>query len=132
MTFRGYFPLLSKIRQIFSGSWRLMSKIKLNETYIFKISIKMRFFWWNYWYQNSIFSSFGPYWGGSLLPAVRYHELFDNNCHGLCRDILVTSSKLYFHSLVKLRWQEEQWYNAKIILFITDARSRAYNYRFHM
>jgi len=43
MTFRGCFPLFSKIRQIFSGKL-LMSKTKLDETYIFKISIKLIFF----------------------------------------------------------------------------------------
>jgi len=32
-----------------------MGKTKLDETYIFKTSIKMRFFWCSYWYQNSIF-----------------------------------------------------------------------------
>ena len=32
-----------------------MDKIKLDETYTFKICIKMRLFWRNYWYQNSIF-----------------------------------------------------------------------------
>ena len=55
-----------------------MAKTKLDETYIFKISIKIRFFWCSYWYQNSIFLSFGYYWAGSLLITVRYHELFDN------------------------------------------------------
>ena len=44
---------------------------------IFKINIKIRFFWCNYWYQNSVFLSFGYYWAGSLLTKVRYHELFD-------------------------------------------------------
>ena len=54
-----------------------MGKTKLDEIYIFKISIKMQFFWCSYWYQNSIFVSFGYYWAGSLLTTVRYHELFD-------------------------------------------------------
>ena len=35
-----------------------MGKTKLDETYIFKISIKMRFFWCNYCYQNSTFLEF--------------------------------------------------------------------------
>ena len=43
MNFRGCFSLFSKIRQIFAGSLLLMGKTKLDETYIFKISIKMRF-----------------------------------------------------------------------------------------
>jgi len=41
---RGRFPLFSKITQIFSGSLLLISKTKLDESYIFKISIKMQFF----------------------------------------------------------------------------------------
>ena len=77
MTFRGCFPLFSKITQTFSGSWLLMGKTKLDETYIFKISIKMRFFWCSYWYQNSVFQTFGYYWARLLLTTVRYHELFD-------------------------------------------------------
>ena len=32
-----------------------MVKTKLDETYIFKISIKMQFFWCNSWNQNSVF-----------------------------------------------------------------------------
>jgi hypothetical protein len=32
-----------------------MGKTKLVETYIFKINIKIWFFWCIYWYQNSIF-----------------------------------------------------------------------------
>ena len=32
-----------------------MGKIKLDEAYMFKMSIKMRFFRFSYWYQNSIF-----------------------------------------------------------------------------
>ena len=55
-----------------------MSKTKLDETYKFKISIKVRFFWCNYWYKNTVFQSFGYYWAGSLLTTVRYHELFEN------------------------------------------------------
>jgi len=41
MTFRGCFPLFSKMRQIFSGSLLLMGKTNLDETHIFKISIKI-------------------------------------------------------------------------------------------
>ena len=48
-----------------------------DETCIFKISIKMQFFWCNFWYQNSISQSFGYYWAVLLLTTVRYHELFD-------------------------------------------------------
>ena len=56
-----------------------MGKTKLDETYIFEISIKMRFFWCSYWYQNFLyhFLTFGYYWAGSLLTTVRYHELFE-------------------------------------------------------
>jgi len=35
-----------------------MGRTKVDETYIFKISIKMRFFWCSNWYQNSIFLEF--------------------------------------------------------------------------
>ena len=35
-----------------------MGKTKLDETYIFKISIKMRFFWCRYWYQKIFRFSF--------------------------------------------------------------------------
>jgi hypothetical protein len=48
MTFSGCFFLFSKIRQIFSGSLPLMGKTKLNETYIFGISIKILFFLYIY------------------------------------------------------------------------------------
>ena len=41
--FRRYFRLFLKIRQIFPGSELLMGKTKLDETYIFKINIKMQF-----------------------------------------------------------------------------------------
>ena len=44
MTFRGCFPLFSKMRQIFSGSYLLMGITDLDETCIFKISIKNRSF----------------------------------------------------------------------------------------
>ena len=44
MTLKVCFSLFSKIGQIFSGLQLLMCKSKLNETYIFKISIKMQFF----------------------------------------------------------------------------------------
>ena len=65
-----------------------MGKTKLDETYIFKISIKMRFFWCSYWYQNSFFYSFVYYWAGSLLTTVRYHKLFDTRrCDNLVVDI---------------------------------------------
>ena len=47
----------------------------LKETsYIFP---EYRFFWCIYWYQNSVFYSFGYYWALSLLTTARYHELFD-------------------------------------------------------
>ena len=53
-----------------------MGKIKLNGykllwiwNYIFGINIKIGFFWYIYWYQNSVFKSFGYYWAGSLLTA---------------------------------------------------------------
>ena len=36
--------MFSKMRQIFSGFYLLMGKTDLDETYIFYISIKMRFF----------------------------------------------------------------------------------------
>ena len=41
MTFKGCFPLFSKIRQIFSGS---SGKIKLDETCIFKLALKCNSF----------------------------------------------------------------------------------------
>ena len=65
-----------------------MGKTKLDETYILKTSIKMRFFWCSYWYQNSIFLSFGYYWAGSLLTTVRYHELFDKQVKSILNTLL--------------------------------------------
>ena len=80
MTFRGCFPLFSKTRQIFSGSYLLMSKTKFDETYIFKISLKIRFFSYNNWYQISFFRvlfTIEP--GRSLLQFDT--ELFDTEFH---------------------------------------------------
>ena len=54
-----------------------MGKTNLDKTCIFKINTKTQFFSCNYWFQNSIFESFGYYLAGSLLTTLRYHELFD-------------------------------------------------------
>ena len=60
-----------------------MGKIKLDETYIFTISIKMQFSLCSYWYQNSIFVEFWLLLSRVALTTVRYHELFDNTCEAL-------------------------------------------------
>ena len=56
-----------------------MGKTNLGETYLFKISIKIRFFWRKYWYQNSIVT-IEP--GRSLLQFVTTNCLILNiNIH---------------------------------------------------
>ena len=56
-----------------------MGKTKLDQTYIFKIGIKMRFFWCSYWYQKFHFLDFwlllsrvAPYY--SSLPRIVWKE----------------------------------------------------------
>ena len=54
-----------------------MGKIKFDETYLFKISIRIQFFWCNYGYQNSIFRVSVTIEPDHSLYTVRHHELFD-------------------------------------------------------
>ena len=52
-----------------------MGKTKLDETYIFKISIKMRFLSCNYWYQNFVFRVSVTIEPGPSLPFVTKNRL---------------------------------------------------------
>ena len=71
MTFSGCFALFEN-KVNFLTLITLLGWTKHDKTYVFKISIKIQFFWCIYWYQNSVFS-FGYYWAGSLI----YNKLFD-------------------------------------------------------
>jgi len=52
---------------------------------------KIHFFWCTYWYQNSVFKSFGYYWAGCLLPTVRSHELFETHSQYSLLPLFLTS-----------------------------------------
>ena len=73
MTFRGCFPLFSKIRQILSGSELLMGKIKLDETYILKSALKCDSFDVAIGIKIPFFSS---------LPRL-FDKIIGYNLHGL-------------------------------------------------
>ena len=62
------FPLLSKIRQIFSYFWFWVGNNKLKEFYIFRIKTKSQYCRYRNCYEDFIFS-FGEYWSKSLLAS---------------------------------------------------------------
>ena len=99
-----------------------MSITDLDETYMFEISIKIRFIWCNYWYQNSIFRvsvtiepgrsllqyvttnclilkwTEGNYFPTTRLPIYRSHPInFCRQllCSALLKDPVVMSLAIY-------------------------------------
>ena len=81
MTFRGCFPLFSKIRQIFSGSFLLIGKVKLDETYILKSALKCNSFDVAIGIEIPFFTVFVTIEPGRSLLRLRHHELFDIYIH---------------------------------------------------
>jgi hypothetical protein len=61
-----------------------MGKTELNKIYTFEISIKIRFFWYIYWYQIPFFRVSVTIEPGCSLLTVHYHELFDNILNRKC------------------------------------------------
>jgi len=68
-----------------------MGKTKFDETYIFKISIKMRFFWCSFWYQNFLVHFLG-FWLLLSRVAPYYSSLPQIVCYPLLYLYLPVSS----------------------------------------